>query len=446
MHWPASERRAAGGGGTADLRANDPRIAIIRRLERYLLVVRYLAYLWIVGAYAVDAPSLRGDEPELYALATVGLLHNVYVHWVLWTRRYQCFQGTFNFMVYLLEVSLLVGLGGASGTPLFGLYILFIVGFAIYSRRFQGALLVTTLCLACYGLTLAGEAYFIGWSVVPAWVAVKVVLIAICGMLVGTLYEFLRVTEIEREEQAEMLASSEATLRTILDSTDEPILVFGEDELIADANNRACRYLGTPRRELLGQRFRTFLFDDGTMHSKLATVRSRGAYRGEAIAETPQGEERNVELHLRAFTQDGRRYFVGLLHDITDQKNIQEASRAAAQRLEQLNEELRHVSELKSLFFANVARRMRSPLSAVLGFSDLLLREELGPLQTEQRDAVRVIRESVQRVFRILDASVDTPREAKPAAGDAAQPPAAPTDTGDTAADRAARERVHSEP
>jgi len=329
---------------------------------------------------------------------------------------------------------------GLSARSLPALYILFIVGFAIYSRRFQGALLVTALCLACYGLTLAGEAYFIGWSVVPAWVAVKVVLIAICGMLVGTLYEFLRVTEIEREEQAEMLASSEATLRTILDSTDEPILVFGEDELIADANNRACRFLDTPRRDLLGQRFRTYLFDDGTVPGKLATVRSRGAYRGEAIAETPEGEERNVELHLRAFTQDGRRYFVALLHDITEQKNIQEASRAAAQRLEQLNEELRRVSELKSLFFANVARRMRSPLSAVLGFSDLLLREELGPLQSEQRDALRMVRESVQRVFRILDASVDTPRDTKPPGGGGAPPPATPA-----TADQATRGKAHSE-
>ncbi len=110
-----------------------------------------------------------------------------------------------------------------------------------------------------------------------------------------------------------------------------------------------------------------------------------------------------MSVSVRSFIQEGRRFFVALLHDVTEQKHVQEATRKANIRLVQINQELQQVDSLRNAFFGAVSQRLRSPLSAILGYTDLLLEEELGALNAEQRKAVQSCRRSVIRVFGLVD-------------------------------------------
>jgi signal transduction histidine kinase len=110
-----------------------------------------------------------------------------------------------------------------------------------------------------------------------------------------------------------------------------------------------------------------------------------------------------VDLHVRSYMHDSERVFVAMLHDITAAKNLQEAARLTTNRLEQVNRELQHVSQLRSEFYTTIARRLRSPLSAILGLADMMLAEELGEITPEQRRALQSCRRSVMRVFGLAD-------------------------------------------
>ena len=403
--WPRLGRQAA---------YADPRMTLVLRIERTTLVARYLICL------SLGLLVLFGLQPPravfLAVIAAYCLLHNLFVHWALLSGRQEAFLTGVNFVAHLAEITLLTGYAGAADSPLFLLYILFIIGFNTYSRLTRGALLVTLVCCICYGIMVLVEQNYLTVATPPPLVAAKFLSLVMAGWLMGSLSEFLRETEIALENRAQALASSEATLRMILDSTEEPILTFNETEFITDANGRACEFLGIPTDQIIGQRVRTFLFDDGTLPGKMATLRARGEYHGETVAVKPSGEECAIEMHVRAFIHDDRRFFVSVWRDITEEKNFQEAMRRASLQLERANQELQRVSALKSAFYANVSQRIRSPLTAILGFTDMLLKDELGPLTMEQRQALQNCRRGIQRIFALtdelvrMDASADTAR------------------------------------
>jgi PAS domain S-box-containing protein len=381
--------------------ATAARLALVVRIETVLLVLRYVSYIGLIVMHAVgDAPDFA---PALLPATVGAVVHNVWTHGVLYTRRYALFLSPLNFTIHLLKVSLLVALTGAETSPLRVLYPMFIVAYALYSVDFRRVYRVAFLCAAAYAFVILGN-----WSVQginPEYnpLVISYAALLMCAWLMHNIGEMIRRVELEADKRAQALASSEAMLRTILNSTADPIVVFNEAEFVTEVNDRACEFLDVPRHKLVGRRFRSMLFDDGTLPQKLAALRARGEYWGELIVAPAQGDERTVAFMARSFIRDSRRFFVAMLHDITEQKSVQEASRLANLRLEEVNDRLREVNALRLTFFSDISQRLRSPLSGILGFTDMLLGEELGEVTPDQRQALHSMRRSVLRVFALAD-------------------------------------------
>jgi PAS domain S-box-containing protein len=383
------------------------REALAVRFEWFLLLVRYASYSMLLAAYAVG--GISEYTPDLFLVTLGALGHNVFVHFVLFTRRHSLFLSPLNLFLHLLKISLLTGITGGADSPFALLFLLPIVGYALYS----------TSCRQVWTVVLATSFMFAGtllveWSINGIDMTYPVMMyfisFGVLGHMVDRIGEVVNAAEEHAQERAQSLVTSEATLRAILDSTPLPILVCEDSEMVVDANERACGFLNIDRDHLLGRRLRAFLFDDGTLPQKLAALRAKGAYRGEFLVLKSSGEERDVDLVIRSFMREGRRFHVAMLIDITEQKNFQEASRVATLRLERLNNELREVNDLRLAFYTTVAQRIRSPLTAIAGYADLLLEEALGPLNADQRGAVKNTRECSRRVFDQLDSAFENER------------------------------------
>jgi len=132
-------------------------------------------------------------------------------------------------------------------------------------------------------------------------------------------------------------------------------------------------------------------------------MRGAGRWRGEMVIVLPDGGERRVYMLIHSFMRDQRQFFVAVFQDITRQKDFEEAQRQAKERLEQANAELQRVNSLRSEFYTTVARRLRSPITALLGFADMLLEEEMGEINDDQRGALRSCRRSAQRLLGMVD-------------------------------------------
>lgn len=379
----------------------DPRLAVITRVEWAVLAICYVAYLALVACHA--AGFTPNYIPGLVLTTLVLLLRAGWTHYVFYTHRYKLFVSPANLVVHLASVTILVALTGTENSPFSWLFIVVIIGYCAYTPEFLNTWLVTVLCCGSYAFIILGKWAIRGMSDIYHPIVLTFTGIFLSAWLMNTFGELLRRTQAEARRKAQQLASSEATLRTILDSMAEPMVVYGEDELITEANDQACAYFGYGRETLVGSRFRRLLFDDGTLPNKLSSLRARGEYHGETVVVSESGQEHTADMLVRSFVRDARRFYVALFRDITRQKELQEASRAANARLEQVNRELQQVNALRTAFYTTISQRLRSPLSAVLGLVELLLNQELGELAGDQHRALQSCRRSVLRIFELVD-------------------------------------------
>lgn len=68
-----------------------------------------------------------------------------------------------------------------------------------------------------------------------------------------------------------------------------------------------------------------------------------------------------------------------------------------------LLDDLLVANRLKSEFIATVSHELRTPLHIILGFTDLLLDGELGPVSLEQRDAIRRTERAGRALFDLIE-------------------------------------------
>jgi len=100
---------------------------------------------------------------------------------------------------------------------------------------------------------------------------------------------------------------------------------------------------------------------------------------------------------------DGRAaWCVHIVRDITEMKRLEEEARER-QRFED-------ISRAKSAFIATMSHELRSPLNAVIGFSELLLGQGVGPLTEKQSRYLGHIQESGKHLLDLINDILDVSR------------------------------------
>jgi signal transduction histidine kinase len=85
--------------------------------------------------------------------------------------------------------------------------------------------------------------------------------------------------------------------------------------------------------------------------------------------------------------------------------------RQTAKRLEQLNSDLDAVMKSKDLFLSNISHELRTPLNSIIGFTDLLLTQELGPaLSDQQRDFLDTVARNGRHLLELINELLDLQR------------------------------------
>ena len=130
---------------------------------------------------------------------------------------------------------------------------------------------------------------------------------------------------------------------------------------------------------------------------------SGGQYNQEYEIIRPDGKSRSVRVEARAITDSSGRVerILGSLHDQTETKRIERALRRAKETAVEAN-------LTKSEFLANVSHEHRTPLNAVIGFSEVMLQEIFGPLgNTRYREYANDIRDSGTHLLGVINDILD---------------------------------------
>src|SRR5206468_9688570 len=85
--------------------------------------------------------------------------------------------------------------------------------------------------------------------------------------------------------------------------------------------------------------------------------------------------------------------------------------RQTAKRLEQLNTDLDSAMKTKDQFLSNISHELRTPLNSIIGFTDLLLTEDLGaPLSAQQRDFLDTVARNGRHLLELINELLDLQR------------------------------------
>jgi PAS domain S-box-containing protein len=252
----------------------------------------------------------------------------------------------------------------------------------------------------------------------------------------------LQSAMLQVEENYRRLRVAETAVRAerdrldlIIDAAADPIVVTDANGVTALMNTPAER-LFTAAENDTPERIRDIRANDAHLSSHVANVfLSPGArFRGELALVDP-GADKPVPVEAISGTLENEQgeltAVVTVLHDRTEElekarlyaqlerasRELEEKVRTATAELVRQNEllrrqqiELEQASNLKSQFLANMSHEFRTPLNAILGYTNMLLQGVNGGLNPAQKRNLGRVDSNARHLLEIINDILDISR------------------------------------
>ena len=219
------------------------------------------------------------------------------------------------------------------------------------------------------------------------------------------------ITERKLTEEKLQLAAH------VFSDTHEGIALTNADGIIVDVNPTFCEITEYSRQEVIGKK--PNILKSGKHKLDFYTemwksLMEQDHWRGEIWNRKKSGELYVERLTISAmYDEKGKvRNYVGLFTDITQQKEVAEALRKTNEALEtkvqertaELQKALKkaeQANKAKGIFVANMSHEFRTPLNAVLGFSQLMLDDK--NISAQHREYLKTINHSGHHQLSLIN-------------------------------------------
>lgn len=197
-------------------------------------------------------------------------------------------------------------------------------------------------------------------------------------------YAFLRdITE--RVEAREAQRQSERDFQLLVQGvTDYAICMLDREGCVRSWNTGAQKLKGYAAAEIIGAHVSTFYTDEdreaGAPKKALDTAEREGRFETESWRVRKDGSKFLANVVIDAIRDDAGALvgFVKVTRDITERYLTEETRRAAE-----------HASEAKTQFLASMSHEIRTPLNGIIGYTDLLLDQDLKPEQRQLLERIQ---------------------------------------------------------
>ena len=212
----------------------------------------------------------------------------------------------------------------------------------------------------------------------------------------------LSLDDITESKKAQMiLQESKERLATLYENMPGGTLIIGQDYVIEDVNSRTCELTGYKREELIGQ-LCDILCPKGSS-SKKCPIWEEGmeCFQGmDTTIKCRDGRRNPILKNATKITIEGKTFILENFQDISRQKDAEEALISAKLAAET-------ASKTKSEFLASMSHDLRTPLNAVIGYSDMLLEEAFGEVNDQQRRSLGHILASGKHLLEVINDILD---------------------------------------
>jgi len=218
------------------------------------------------------------------------------------------------------------------------------------------------------------------------------------------------VSEPDASEPSDVGHANAEDLAAILDTTAEGILMFDAEGNIHAANRSAEALFGHDGDEL-AQRNLADLFAPESQHGVfeyLAGIKASGVaslldHGREVLARESKGGIIALSMTMGRTRPDGPNFFA-VFRDLSQAKKTESELREARRLAER-------AANAKADVLARISHEVRTPLNAIIGFSEVMIGERFGALGNERYlEYMKDIRASGERVIAIINDLLDLSR------------------------------------
>ncbi len=179
-------------------------------------------------------------------------------------------------------------------------------------------------------------------------------------------------------------------MQAILQHAADVILTTDQNWIIESCNRAGMALYGRSAQKILGVSFSTFCHPDDVGKLQLVLVDPNLAKNGQMDLELQQlhadGSVFSAELSLSVFPDNGKRKFIVIVRDITEQKRVE---------------------RMKSQFVSTVSHELRTPLTAIRGGLGLMVGGVTGVLPAPAAKLGQVALNNAERLSRLIDDLLD---------------------------------------
>lgn len=203
-----------------------------------------------------------------------------------------------------------------------------------------------------------------------------------------------------REHLQSALRESENRHGDLFDEISDWIYTHDLEGRIITVNRAVSDTLGCSSDELVGRSIADFLTPKGRevfFHEYLPQVQSRGWFTGTVHVVDRKGARRYLEIKSSLVNESsGGTYVRGTGHDITELKHYERELRKAREAAES-------AGRAKREFLAGMSHEMRTPLSAIIGFTQLNLAAQFGPLTPLQEESLGNVLRCAKQLLSLIN-------------------------------------------
>jgi two-component system, cell cycle sensor histidine kinase DivJ len=391
--------------------------ALARARHRAFIAPRLLGSLTTLAAFPVYL-AMHGAPTALAVAAFAWLIAPILLSWFLSrTGRYEeaCLLSSVAFAGLIMMLA--SSTGGIGSFAAIWLVVVPVEAALSASRRvvaFASAIASTCVALLIvlghFGLLPAGDVALDTRAILTAFGVAAATLYA-AGLAFGA--------ELLARTSASLLYVEEDRYRLLAHNMSDVISRHHRNGAVRFISPAAEALLGAPASRLLGYG----LFDRVHVADRPAylTTLSDAARGGEAQSvefrlrrDVTRGRESGqvnqvnfiwVEMRCRpletVFSQTSEAEVVAVMRDVTDRKNQEQALDLARSAAEQADAS-------KSRFLATMSHELRTPLNAIIGFSEMIIQEDVLMLDAARRkEYAQLINDSGQHLLSVVNGILD---------------------------------------
>ena len=206
--------------------------------------------------------------------------------------------------------------------------------------------------------------------------------------------EELQEKNLWLEQKQKAILESEQRFRDLFEQSPDSIIIIAEDLSIVDANPSTTEMFKKSLPDIIKKKITGFI--SKTDRQELAGL----------IKEVLQDQERDRHKIYRLKTANNRvieftanpvlygnyRHALLLLRDISLNYKTEQVIRKGKEAAEQ-------ASKAKSEFLANMSHELKTPLNAIIGFSDVMLEQETDERKSTQLDTINTSGKKLQKLL-----------------------------------------------